>query len=191
MKFVSNLGNNRVIDLAKPWLKTDHQLDILSPAFSLFAFAELADGLADISQIRLILPYLSDEKIHQLFGVLGTQADRANRNKLQVHWLAKNLSAWLESKAHLKHTIGPIPQSTLVFRDSAGAPQQSILGSFSFSSEGLGIAPGNPLTAWRTEQNTVGDTTAVFRDSAFENDVAKSNFAAILEQNGVKKVRSL
>ena len=35
------------------------------------------------------------------------------------------------------------------------------------------------------------DTTAVFRDSAFENDVAKSNLAAILEQHGVKHVRSL
>lgn len=47
------------------------------------------------------------------------------------------------------------------------------------------------ISAWRVEQNTAGDTTAVFRDSAFQNDVAKSNLAAILEQNGVKKVRSL
>jgi adenine-specific DNA-methyltransferase len=37
----------------------------------------------------------------------------------------------------------------------------------------------------------VGDTTAVFRDSAFENDIAKSNLAAVLEQHGVKHVRSL
>ncbi|WP_298597370.1 site-specific DNA-methyltransferase [Zoogloea sp.] len=47
------------------------------------------------------------------------------------------------------------------------------------------------LAAWRDEQGTVGDTTAVFRDSAFENDVAKSNLAAILEQHGIKQVRSL
>jgi adenine-specific DNA-methyltransferase len=33
--------------------------------------------------------------------------------------------------------------------------------------------------------------TAVFRDSAFENDVAKSNLAAILAQHGVAQVRSL
>lgn len=33
--------------------------------------------------------------------------------------------------------------------------------------------------------------TCVFRDSAFENDVAKSNLAAILEQYGIAKVRSL
>lgn len=47
------------------------------------------------------------------------------------------------------------------------------------------------MVAWREEQKTVGDTTAVFRDSAFENDVAKSNLAAILEQHGIKQVRSL
>ena len=47
------------------------------------------------------------------------------------------------------------------------------------------------MAAWRTEQGTVGDTTAVFRDGAFENDVAKSNLAAILEQHGIRQVRSL
>lgn len=47
------------------------------------------------------------------------------------------------------------------------------------------------LAAWRAEQGTAGETTAIFRDSAFENDVAKSNLAAILEQHGVAKVRSL
>jgi adenine-specific DNA-methyltransferase len=31
----------------------------------------------------------------------------------------------------------------------------------------------------------------VFRDSAFENDIAKSNLAAILEQYGIANVRSL
>jgi adenine-specific DNA-methyltransferase len=36
-----------------------------------------------------------------------------------------------------------------------------------------------------------GDTTCVFRDSAFADDVAKTNLAAILEQNGIATVRSL
>jgi adenine-specific DNA-methyltransferase len=47
------------------------------------------------------------------------------------------------------------------------------------------------MANWRAEQETAGDTTAVFRDSAFENDVAKSNLAAILAQHGVAQVRSL
>ncbi|SFP14674.1 site-specific DNA-methyltransferase [Variovorax sp. 770b2] len=61
--------------------------------------------------------------------------------------------------------------------------------------EKIKIVDSEPLaleiSAWREEQNTAGETTVVFRDSAFENDVAKSNLAAILEQNGLKQVRSL
>lgn len=52
-----------------------------------------------------------------------------------------------------------------------------------------GLALG--MAQWREEQGTATETTAVFRDSAFENDVAKSNLAAILEQHGIKHVRSL
>ena len=47
------------------------------------------------------------------------------------------------------------------------------------------------IAAWRKEFDPAGDVTCVFRDSAFENDVAKTNLAAILEQHGISKVRSL
>ena len=36
-----------------------------------------------------------------------------------------------------------------------------------------------------------GDTTVIFRDSAFADDVAKTNLAAILHQRGLSNVRSL
>ena len=44
---------------------------------------------------------------------------------------------------------------------------------------------------WHKELAPAGDTTCVFRDSAFENDVAKTNLAAILNQHGIANVRSL
>lgn len=47
------------------------------------------------------------------------------------------------------------------------------------------------IVAWSREQQTAGEVTCVLRDSAFENDVAKTNLAAILEQHGIAKVRSL
>jgi adenine-specific DNA-methyltransferase len=47
------------------------------------------------------------------------------------------------------------------------------------------------IVTWRKELAPAGDTTCVFRDSAFENDIAKSNLAAILEQYGIANVRSL
>lgn len=47
------------------------------------------------------------------------------------------------------------------------------------------------IIAWNKELSPSGETTCVFRDSAFGNDVAKTNLTAILEQNGIKNVRSL
>ena len=47
------------------------------------------------------------------------------------------------------------------------------------------------IVEWHKSLSPAGDTTCIFRDSAFESDVAKSNLAAILEQHGIKQVRSL
>ena len=47
------------------------------------------------------------------------------------------------------------------------------------------------IIAWRQELTPAGDTTCVFLDSAFADDVAKTNLAAILEQHGIQNVRSL
>ncbi len=44
---------------------------------------------------------------------------------------------------------------------------------------------------WHKQLAPAGDTTCVFRDSAFKNDVAKTNLAAILEQHGIQNVHSL
>lgn len=44
---------------------------------------------------------------------------------------------------------------------------------------------------WYNELAPAGDTTCVFRDSAFVDDVAKTNMASILQQNGIQTVRSL
>ncbi|MDO8771985.1 MAG: site-specific DNA-methyltransferase [Burkholderiaceae bacterium] len=47
------------------------------------------------------------------------------------------------------------------------------------------------IAAWHKELAPAGESTCVFRDSAFADDVAKTNMAAILEQNGIANVRSL
>ena len=47
------------------------------------------------------------------------------------------------------------------------------------------------MVAWHKEQAPVGESTVVFRDSAFADDVAKTNLAAILHQQGLETVRSL
>jgi len=47
------------------------------------------------------------------------------------------------------------------------------------------------IVAWHMELAPAGDTTCVFRDSAFADDVAKTNLAVILEQQGIANVRSV
>ena len=49
----------------------------------------------------------------------------------------------------------------------------------------LGIAD------WYKALAPAGETTVVFRDSAFSDDVAKTNLTAILQQHGLENVRSL
>ena len=47
------------------------------------------------------------------------------------------------------------------------------------------------IIAWHQELAPAGESTCVFRDSAFEDDVAKTNLTAILAQSGIENVRSL
>lgn len=51
------------------------------------------------------------------------------------------------------------------------------------------IAQG--ILDWHKELEPETDTHVFFRDSAFADDIAKTNMAAILEQNGISHVRSL
>ena len=50
---------------------------------------------------------------------------------------------------------------------------------------------GLGINAWHKELAPAGDTTCIFRDSAFADDVAKTNLSAILQQHGIANVRSL
>ncbi|ABK97872.1 site-specific DNA-methyltransferase [Pelobacter propionicus] len=47
------------------------------------------------------------------------------------------------------------------------------------------------IVAWHNELKPAVDTRLVFRDSAFADDVAKTNLTAILQQQGLDDVRSL
>ena len=53
-------------------------------------------------------------------------------------------------------------------------------------------ALGEGIAAWREELAPLGETTAVFRDSAFQgSNVAKVNLTQTLQQRGIENVRSL
>ena len=140
MKLVQNSGTDRVIDLLRPHLKTGSQLSCITPHFSLFAFAELRETLANLKHIQLILPPADDA-----LEFLGSEGDRANRNRLQSRWLANQCAQWLQEKVDLRRAHGRVPQGTAVLRSAEGAAEQAVIGSFAFSTDGFGLTPSNPL----------------------------------------------
>lgn len=141
MKLIHNTGADRVIDLMRPHLKHGNQLGCVTPSFSLFAFAELRDALTALKRVQLVLPPGDAE-----LGFLGVEGDRAARNRLQVRWLANQCAKWIGDKVDLRRAAGPVPQGAAVIRNGQEQPEQVVLGSFAFSTDGLGLTPGNPLS---------------------------------------------
>lgn len=115
-------------------------LDAVVPDFSLFAFEALAGHLSELSGARFVLPgdLASD-------AWLGSDADRGARNRLQARWLARKCAQWLTERADIRSVRGAIPQGAAVVRAAGGQPTVAIQGSFGLTTEGLGLAPGNPL----------------------------------------------
>ncbi|MCY1165207.1 RNA polymerase-associated protein RapA [compost metagenome] len=148
MKFVSNAGQERIVDLLQSGLKPGHKLDIVSSTYSLFAFAEIQSDAVKLDQARLIAPPETAD-----LALLGAQADRSARNRLQVPWIARQFASWVKNTAEVRRAQGAVPQGALVMRNPQGQPQQALLGSFGFSTDGLGITPGNPLSLIQAAQN--------------------------------------
>ncbi|MFH1574079.1 MAG: helicase-related protein [Acidobacteriota bacterium] len=141
MRFVCNTGTDRVIDLVRQGLTQGHQLDVVTPIISLFAFAEVMREAAKLSRCRIIVPPANAE-----LGILGSAADRPARNRLQARWLANRMVQWIHDKAEVRRAMGQVPQGSFVLRDGNARPMQVFLGSLAFSTDGFGLTPGNPMS---------------------------------------------
>ncbi len=115
----------------------------------------------------------------------------AHAKNLKVDRTEQDILFELLLKLGLDLTV-PIVQRTL-----AGKTVHSIGGGVLLAclAESISRSDAEPLAlgmaAWHKEQAPAGDSTVVFRDSAFADDVAKTNLAAILQQHGLETVRSL
>ena len=124
MRLIQNTGNERVIDLMRPLLKPGHHLDLTTPSFSLFAFAELFQSLRDLERVRLLLPDESNE-----LALLGNSANRTARNQLQTRWFARQCAEWMTNKAEIRRVNGNVPQGTLILLDREFHPKLVVQGS--------------------------------------------------------------
>ena len=166
MRLIQNSGTDRVVDLMRPHLLPGHQLGCVTPSFSLFAFAELRDALAKLERVQLILPPTNDG-----LDLLGSEGDHAARNRLQSRWLANPCAKWLSGKVELRRALGCVPQGAAVMRAPDGNADQVVLGSFAFSTDGLGLTPGNPLNLIQASESAneaaqLGNTLNTRRSSA-------------------------
>ena len=113
MRLIKNTGNERVIDELRSCLTPQASLDIASPSFSLFAFAEVRGLLEKLDRCRLVIP--TSEGTDLL--ILGSESDRSFRNQLLVRGLARICSEWLQKKVEVRGAPQFLPQSTIKHRN--------------------------------------------------------------------------
>ena len=135
----------------------------------------------DTSNIRAWEPDPGDLDGTLLESLEHIKADRSEQDILYelLLKLGLDLCTPIETRDIADKTVHSIGAGTLLacLADNIGREEAEPLA--------LGIA------AWREQLAPAGDSTAVFRDSAFADDVAKTNLAAILEQHNLSNVRSL
>lgn len=139
MKLLPNSGNQRVVDCLQSWLKPGSSLDIMSPEFSLHAFSEISDQLKKAGSCRMLLG--ADTALSST--LFGGDGDIAARNKLQGRWLAKIAAEWLTKHADVRHVPTAPPQSMIVISNQE--ERYVLTGTCSFTTEGLGVTPGDRL----------------------------------------------
>jgi len=183
MKIIKNSGNERVIDELRKCLMAQSTLDIASPSFSLFAFGEVRELLHKLDKCRVVLPNAKADDL----GIVDSIADRSFRNRLQTRWLAKQCAEWIEKTTEIKRVPGVIPQATLITESSEKALNRVITGNCSFSTEGLGITPGNQfgliqLSESAEECALLGSWFTSLWDSLPATPEAKNDFLSMLKE---------
>jgi hypothetical protein len=192
MKLIKNTGSDRVVDELRQILASPSSLDLASPAFSLFAFAELRDLLEKLDNCRVVLPASSGDE----FGLTGAEIDRAFRNRLQLRWLARECAAWIRRKVELRNAPALLPQSILIAGKQGSGLERVITGNCAFTTEGMGITPGNQFgliqCSERPEESALlGSWFAGLWNSLPASDQQKSAFLLRLQELADPKAPSL
>ena len=135
----------------------------------------------DTSNIRAWAPDQDDLEGALLANLEHIKADRSEDDILYELLLkfGLDLCVPIETRAIVGMNIRSVGAGTLI------ACLTKMIERGDVERLALGIAE------WHAELAPTGETTVVFRDSAFADDVTKTNLTAILEQHGLGNVRSL
>ena len=180
MRVIRNAGDDRVLDALRAHLGAGSQLDLVTPTLSLFAFRELMQQFTTVARARVLIPTAD-----HLGSPLGDDGDREARNQLLAPWLAREFAAWVRDRADVREAFAGIPQGAAVVRGQDSNAVQAILGAFAFSTSGLGVAPGNPLSLIQASENaaeagTIGGWLDAQWNSLRGNEATKQHLLSLL-----------
>ena len=135
----------------------------------------------DTSNIRAWEPNRADLDQTLLDGIDHIKPDRSEEDILYelLLKLGLDLCAPIETRTIAGKSVRSISAGTLI------VCLDEVLTREEVEPLALGIAE------WHTELAPASDSTVIFRDSAFADDVTKTNIAAILQQHELENVRSL
>jgi hypothetical protein len=153
MKTISNLGQDRVIDTLKAALDAGTRLDVLTPAFSLAAFAELHPGLMRVDSARMITSQVGPDTL----SLFGPEADRPFRNRLQLHYHARLCLDWISRKAECKAPPNPIQQAYVLVDHANPDLRLGLMGDCALTREGLGLSPSLSFGAMRNRTESMAE----------------------------------
>ena len=171
MRVLRHSGTDRLIDVLRAQLAQCQQLDLATSTISLFAFEELLPDFRRLDVARLIIA-----EDHHAAALQGDEADRALRNQLLVPWLAAEFESWLRRKVDVCVSSLGVPQGAAVLRRQGGTAEHALLGAFSLTTGGLGLAPGNPLSIIQcSESSDEASAIAEWFDAQWQSFSGQSN----------------
>lgn len=190
MRLLRNSGNERVIDQLRGWLEPGASLDLMSPTFSVNAFAEVRELVDKAEACRVLL---GDEAMAAT-SLFGGPADIAFRGQLQGRWLARLAADWLNKRAEVRCAPAAPPQSLIVVHSAA--QKRALLGTCSFTTEGLGITPAGQfgLVQASDDKDEAAAFSEWFRanwDGLKAGASAKDKLLALLEEAGSRRAPSM
>lgn len=135
----------------------------------------------DSSNIRAWSPDTDNLERTLLDSVEHVKADRAERDVIYELLLKRGLDlrAPIETRLIAKKPVHAVAGGTLFACIAESIAREDV----------EALAAG--IVDWHKTLGAADEAPVIFRDSAFENDVAKANMAAILEQQGLSNVRTL
>jgi SNF2 family DNA or RNA helicase len=135
-KIIDNKSLGNVINEIKNGIKNGSDVAIISTFFSIFAFDAVKKELNAADNVKLLLPHRKADDFYK--QMIGSELDRALRNKLNITKIAKDCANWLDKKCYLKELPAPIGQN-LYFIENTDENNVGIIGSSPFTTEGLGV----------------------------------------------------